>query len=181
MPRAITVAPSARPCSGSTFRYDDVREDVEQRTPARCRASARSGRFLCGFCTSAAANVTLFHASLEKSEPTSAAPNAMTNAEVDVDGDPTKSAAREVRGDRRRRCGRREPEQDEQRERAGLDDRERGLDELPFAHAAQVDPGQHPDRDEGDEPLRREAELDRRIRRSVRAESSCGNQPYGPA
>ena len=35
-----------------------------------------------GFSTSAAANVTLFHASLEKSEPTSAAPNATTNAPV---------------------------------------------------------------------------------------------------
>ena len=36
-------------------------------------ASAR-GRFRLGFCTSAAAKVTLFHASLEKSEPTIAAP-----------------------------------------------------------------------------------------------------------
>ena len=40
------------------------------------------GRFRCGFFTSAAANVTLFHASLEKSEPTSDAPNATMNAEV---------------------------------------------------------------------------------------------------
>jgi hypothetical protein len=35
----------------------------------------------CGFFTSAAANVTLFHASLEKSDPTSAAPKASTSAE----------------------------------------------------------------------------------------------------
>ena len=41
-----------------------------------------NGRFRFGFCTSAAANVTLFQASLEKSEPTSEAPNATMNADV---------------------------------------------------------------------------------------------------
>ncbi len=41
-----------------------------------------SGRFRAGFFTSAAAKVTLFHASLENSEPTMAAPNAMMSVEV---------------------------------------------------------------------------------------------------
>ena len=45
------------------------------------RSRAR-GRFFCGFCTSAAANVGECHESAEKSEPTSADPNVMTNSEL---------------------------------------------------------------------------------------------------
>src|SRR5690348_15923562 len=44
-------------------------------------ASAR-GRLRVGFCTSAAAKVTLFHASLENREPTMAAPITGTTARV---------------------------------------------------------------------------------------------------
>ena len=46
-------------------------------TPVPIRSA--SGRLREGFFTSAAAKVTPFHASLEKSEPTMAAPNATIN------------------------------------------------------------------------------------------------------
>jgi hypothetical protein len=44
--------------------------------------ASASGRFRLGFCTSAAAKVTLFQASLEKSDPTIAAPMMGTMARL---------------------------------------------------------------------------------------------------
>src|SRR5206468_6454334 len=52
-----------------------------------------------------------------------------------------------------------DPEQDQGGESSGLHDRERRLNDLPFLDPAQIDPGQNPDADQGDESLRRQPQL----------------------
>ena len=54
--------------------------DVERRHDAPVPSPSASGRLLLGLRTSAAAKVTLFQASLEKSEPTIAAPRTGSTA-----------------------------------------------------------------------------------------------------
>jgi len=119
-------------------------------------ASAR-GRLRVGFCTSAAAKVTLFQASLANSDPTIAAPMAGTTAS-DHDAVPQKAEklAAAMSGWRQDR----EAEQDQGRERAHLGDAEDGLDRRAQPDAAHVGRGQQRDHQDRDQPLGREAELD---------------------
>ena len=85
--RSRAPAPSRRRRRRAAAARADTRRSRARRAALTSPVpnTSASGRFRCGFCTSAAANVTLFHASLEKSEPTSAAPNASTNAAREVD------------------------------------------------------------------------------------------------
>src|SRR6266699_1012845 len=87
-----------------------------------------TGRSRWAFLSSLPANPTLFHASIENSEPTIAA-----------DG---------------------HAQEDQQRERAGLDRGEGRLDEGRRAHAADVDPREQRDRQDGEYALRRKADRD---------------------
>src|SRR5215210_209205 len=81
MPRATAVAPSVDPAYGNTLRYEKLVRMYSSETSPVPYTSA-SGRLRAGFFTSAAAKVTLFHASLENREPTMAAPKAMTSVDV---------------------------------------------------------------------------------------------------
>ena len=68
-------------------------------------------------------------------------------------------ATTEIRRERRRIPANGEAKDDEQCERSRLHDGQRGLHDLPFSHAAEIDPGEDGDAEECDQPLRREAKL----------------------
>src|SRR4029078_8921274 len=74
-------------------------------------------------------------------------------------------AIREVRGDRIRVASNSEPKENQRRERSGFYHGHGRLYPLPFLDATEVDPRQHPDRDQRDETLGREPELDGVARR----------------
>src|SRR5262249_502450 len=78
MPRVATVSPVAEPANGSRQRYATFVRQYSSMTkavpPSKLRGSVRRG-----FLTSLAVNVTLFHASEEKSGPTIAPPTNIRN------------------------------------------------------------------------------------------------------
>jgi len=117
----------------------------------------------------------LFHASIENSEPTIAAPIAQTHR--GAAGRPKVDA--KISGQCLRVPADGDAEQDQQRERTGLDCGEGRLDQGRRAHAADVDPREHGDGEDGENALRREADRDVADRlREVqgRAEEHVGRQ-----
>ena len=81
IPRASASAPLGSPWKGRRLRYATLARRYSTVTSPVPIARAR-GKFFVGSRTSAAAKVTLFQASLEKSEPTIAAPAATSTAAV---------------------------------------------------------------------------------------------------
>src|ERR1039458_8078443 len=83
IPRDSAVAPCGSPPSGSTLRYARF-ASVYNRITVPVPSASDNGKFRFGFLTSPAVNVTLFQASIEKSEPTIATPTSVRVAIIHV-------------------------------------------------------------------------------------------------
>ena len=141
---------------GQNVEVGDVGQDIEQAHHARCPAPSASGRFRLGFCTSAAAKVTLFQASLEKSEPTIAAPMTGNTARVQSPVPQKLEKLAAATSGRRKSVS---PKQHQHRERADLGHAEDGLDRGASFTPRMLSTVSTSDHDDRHDALGRETEL----------------------